>query len=219
MEEQTTTAETSEASVSAPAPESNTGLGAETPSQEAVPDGLGSDVPNDSCDQDGAAPTMPDTIGAPDGDYSTDGIELPDGAELSPGTLSELGNVCRGLNLSQKTFSEIVEKMAPVLQKQQESQVETLRTHLLEQGRSDPEIGGAKWNETMRDANRAYAKFVDADTQKLLAATGLNCHPGLIRMFRNISKLISDDAVVRGQRQSSKPDPLANFYDNSNMNR
>lgn len=163
------------------------------------------------------AKPVEEAIGAPEGDYSTDGIEMPEGVKLDEGAMIELGKVCRGLNLSQKAFTDIVTKMSPVLQARQQAQLEDLKARFIEAGRSDPELGGAKWASTKAAASKAYAKFADAETRKVLEATGLNCHPGIIRMFKRIQDQISDDAVVRG-RPSSKRDPLANFYDNSDMN-
>lgn len=159
-----------------------------------------------------------ESIGAPEGDYSTEGIELPEGMTLDEGTLQELGSVCREHGLSQKVFSSLVAKMSPVLEQRQAERLEGLRKQFLEDGRKDPEIGGARWKETMNSANAAYRKFANADAQKLLQATGLNCHPAIIRMFKTINAQISDDAVVRGRSVGPKKNSLANLYNNSTMN-
>lgn len=159
-----------------------------------------------------------ESLGAPEGDYSTEGIELPEGMTLDEGTLQELGSVCREHGLSQKVFSSLVAKMSPVLEQRQAERLEGLRRQFLEDGRKDPEIGGARWKETMNSANAAYRKFANADAQKLLQATGLNCHPAIIRMFKTINAQISDDAVVRGRSVGPKKNSLANLYNNSTMN-
>lgn len=222
MEEvQTTEPTTSEATagpVAESAPQVETtpqegGLTAEEPKQtpNAQPETEGLSAPAEE------AKPVEEAIGAPEGDYSTEGIEMPEGVKLDEGAMSELGKVCRGLNLSQKAFTDIVTKMSPVLQARQQAQLEDLKARFIEAGRSDPELGGANWAATKTAASKAYAKFADAETRKVLEATGLNCHPGIIRMFKRIQDQISDDAVVRG-RPSSKRDPLANFYNNSNMN-
>ena len=159
-----------------------------------------------------------ESLGAPDGDYSTEGIELPEGMMIDEGTMQELGAVCREHGLSQKVFSSLVEKMSPVLEQRQAARLEGLRRQFLEEGRKDPEMGGARWAETMNGAKAAYRKFASKDAQKLLEATGLNCHPAIIRMFRDINAQISDDAVVRGRSVGPKKNSLANLYNNSNMN-
>lgn len=228
-----TTAEVSETTAAAPAPESNSETVAAAPTPEATPTaeapqaeepapeadalaGLGEDetAPADEADADKGA----DVLGAPEGDYSTDGIETPEGVTLAAETMAELGNVCRELNLSQKAFSDIVAKMTPVLERQRVADVARVRAAFDEKIRTDPEIGGPKLKATMAAANKAYARFVDQETAALLKASGLNHHPGIIRMFKAINDQISDDAVVRGSRPSGKPDPFKALYPNSNMN-
>lgn len=228
-----TTAEVSETTAATPVPESNTVTAEAAPTPEATPTseaqkaeepapeadalaGLGEDeaAPADDAEDDKGA----DVLGAPDGDYTTDGIETPEGVTLAAETMAELGNVCRELNLSQKAFSDIVAKMTPVLERQRVADVARVRAAFDEKLRADPEIGGPKLKATMSAANKAYARFVDQETAAILKASGLNHHPGIIRMFKTINDQISDDAVVRGSRPSGKPDPFKALYPNSNMN-
>lgn len=194
------------------------GLTGQEPEPSAAAHGLTGEADEGGEAGEGDGNPFAESLGAPEGDYSTEGIELPEGMTLDEGTLQELGSVCREHGLSQKVFSSLVAKMSPVLEQRQAERLEGLRRQFLEDGRKDPEIGGARWKETMNSANAAYRKFANADAQKLLQATGLNCHPAIIRMFKTINAQISDDAVVRGRVAGPKKNPLANFYDNSNMN-
>lgn len=207
-------AETSDASPAAPEatpfqPEAS-GLGGPVEGEEGA-QGLGGDADVD------AESAKLEALGAPEGDYSTDGIEMPEGVTLDEGVTGKLGEVCRKLDLSQAAFSSIVKEMTPVLQARQAKQLAQVKAAFLRDLAADPELGGANRKTTMQKANRAYAKFVDADTRKLLEASGLNCHPGMVRLFKRIADQISDDAVVSGAASSGKKDPLAGFYDNSNM--
>ena len=138
--------------------------------------------------------------------------------KIDEGSMQELGAVCREHGLSQKVFSSLVEKMSPVLEQRQAARLNDLRKQFLDEGRADPDIGGARWAETLSGARAAYRKFASKDAQKLLQATGLDCHPAIIRMFRDINSQISDDAVVRGRSVGPKKNSLANLYNNSNMN-
>lgn len=192
------------------------GLTGEEPS--AAAQGLTGEANEGGKGGEGEDNPFAESLGAPEGDYSTEGIELPEGMTLDEGTLQELGSVCREHGLSQKVFSSLVAKMSPVLEQRQAERLEGLRRQFLEDGRKDPEIGGARWKETMNSANAAYRKFANADAQKLLQATGLNCHPAIIRMFKTINAQISDDAVVRGRSVGPKKNSLANLYNNSTMN-
>lgn len=169
-------------------------------------------------DEGGEDNPFAESLGSPEGDYSTEGIQLPEGMKIDEGTMQELGAVCREHGLSQKVFSSLVEKMSPVLEQRQAARLNDLRKQFLDEGRADPDIGGARWKETMTGATAAYRKFASKEAQALLQATGLNCHPAIIRMFRDINNQISDDAVVRGRSVGPKKNSLANLYNNSNMN-
>ena len=194
------------------------GLSGEDPEPSASAQGLSGEADEGGEAGEGDGNPYTESLGAPEGDYSTEGIELPEGVSFDEGTLQELGAVCREHGLSQKVFSSLVSKMTPVLEQRQAERLEGLRVQFLEEGRKDPEMGGTRWKETMSGARAAYRKFASKDAQKLLQATGLDCHPAIIRMFRDINSQISDDAVVRGRIVGPKKNSLANFYDNSRMN-
>lgn len=180
--------------------------------QEAVEDtGLDEEVAEEAKSED-------ETLGAPEGDYALDGIELPEGMAIDQHLALELGEVCRDLNLSQSTFSKIAAKMVPAMAARQAARLEEVKKEFLAQGRADKDIGGANWATTKAEASKAYVKFVDSETRAFLKQTGLDCHPGIIRAFHNVQKAVADDTVVRGQASSGKPDPAKAFFYNSKMN-
>lgn len=217
----TTTATTEPAASTEGAP--SDGASQQTAVEPAAADSVGSQGLSGEADEGGEAGEgdgnpFAESLGAPEGDYSTEGITLPEGMTIDEGTMQELGAVCREHGLSQKVFSSLVEKMSPVLEQRQAARLNDLRKQFLDEGRADPDIGGARWKETMTGATAAYRKFASKEAQALLQATGLNCHPAIIRMFRDINSQISDDAVVRGRSVGPKKNSLANLYNNSNMN-
>lgn len=193
------------------------GLSGEAPA-EGAQDGEEPQGLTGAPDEGGEDNPFAESLGAPEGDYSTEGIQLPEGMKIDEGTMQELGAVCREHGLSQKVFSSLVEKMSPVLEQRQAARLNDLRKQFLDEGRADPDIGGVRWKETMTGATAAYRKFASKKAQALLQATGLDCHPAIIRMFRDIHSLISDDAAVRGRSVGPKKNSLANLYNNSNMN-
>lgn len=161
---------------------------------------------------------QPETLGAPEGDYTLDGVELPEGVTIDSEIAMELGNVCRDLNLSQSTYSTIAAKMTPVIAARNAARLEDVKKEFLAQGRADQEMGGGRWAQTKAEASKAYVKFVDPETRAFLKQTGLDCHPGIVRAFLNVQKAVADDTVVRGQASSGKADPAKAFFYNSNMN-
>lgn len=159
-----------------------------------------------------------ETLGAPEGDYTLEGIELPEGVQVDSHIAEQFGDICRDLNLSQSAYQKIVAKMGPVMAERQSARLEEVKKGFLAQGRADKDMGGANWAVTKAEASKAYVKFVDPETRAFLKQTGLDCHPGIIRAFHNVQKAVADDTVVRGQASSGKPDPAKAFFYNSNMN-
>lgn len=159
-----------------------------------------------------------ETLGAPEGDYTLDGIELPEGVQVDAHMAEQFGDICRDLNLSNSAYQKIVAKMGPVMAERQAARLEEVKKEFLAQGRADKDMGGANWATTKAEASKAYVKFVDPETRAFLKQTGLDCHPGIIRAFHNVQKAVADDTVVRGQASSGKLDPAKAFFYNSNMN-
>lgn len=187
----------------APVPETVIGLdGAVSPAPQTTPE------PEESANA---------WLGAPEGNYSDEGITLPEGFTADPVTMSGLAEVCGDIGLSQKAFAEIATRMTPVLAQAQEVQLKQFCQDNLKTAYNAEDIGGAKWQQTMASANAAYKKFTTPELRDLLERSGLNTHPDMIRLFRNIGAQVSDDTVVRGAPTATR-NPLANFYDHSNMN-
>lgn len=187
-----------------------------TPFPESVGglDGAGETNPEAAPEQE---KTTNEWLGAPDGNYSDEGVQLPEGFTADPVTMSGLAEVCGDIGLSQKAFAEIATRMTPVLAQAQEVQLQKFCQDNLKAAYAAEDIGGAKWQQTMASANAAYKKFTTPALRDLLERSGLNTHPDMIRLFRNIGAQVGDDAVVRGGPSAAR-NPLAGFYDHSNMN-
>lgn len=157
-----------------------------------------------------------ETQSAPES-YSFEKLNVPEGCELDEECATELGKVAKKLGINQEGFETLFNTMAPVLERQQAENLKEAKRAFIAQGKADKEIGGAKWNETKTLARKALFKFTDPETRSVLQASGLDCHPGIIRAFRNIQLAISDDHVVRGQ-PSGEIDAAKAFFNNSKMN-
>ena len=80
---------------------------------------------------------------------------------------------------------------AQAMAEQQRQQTEEYKHELL----NDRELGGVNFERTMKTANIAYTQFANDEVQEILAKTGLNCHPQIVRMFWNIGKKMQNDSV------------------------
>lgn len=205
----------------APAPE-----GAAAPEGMAAAAAPSPEVNPDAAEPDGmaAAPEAAkednqgdEVLGSPEAGYTNDGLNLPDGFSLDEGAAQGLADVCKDLNLSQKAYSTIVERMSPILEQRQAEQRDALGAKFLAAAKADPDIGQGHWKETLSDANRAFG-MLDKETQQLFTTLHLNKHPGIIRAFRNIGRALGPDVVVKGRPAAAPDDPAKNFFYNSNMN-
>lgn len=163
-------------------------------------------------------PSGSDSIGAPESDYDYSDAKLPEGFELSQTVVGEFSKVARELNLSQKAATTLVEKVGPAIESAQKAHLEEIGKGWLKEAYADPDMGGAKWQSTISDANRALRQFAPQKVQQILAATGLNRNPDVIRMFRDIGRAVGDAQIRSGHSTPTKIDPLKRFYDNSDMN-
>ncbi len=152
-------------------------------------------------------------------EYSFEGLRpMEEGLEVDEPTAQELSKIAREVGLDQKGFETVFNKLMPFLNQRQEEHLEGVRREFIAVGKADPEMGGAKWAETKSIARKALYQFTDPETRELLHASGLDCHPGIIKAFRAIGLAMSDDAVVRGASGAAPRDPAKAFFYNSKMN-
>lgn len=134
--------------------------------------------------------------------YDYSGIELPENYCYDEALLNEFNELAGKYNLSQKSANELMSMAVKLTQlmgtnysktmaEQQRQQIENYKRNLL----NDREIGGANFERTMRTANIAYTQFADNEVRNLLAQTGLNCHPKVVKMFYDIGKRMQNDSI------------------------
>ena len=134
--------------------------------------------------------------------YDYSGIELPENYCYDENLLNEFNELAGKYNLSQKSANELMSMAVKLTQltgnnysktmaEQQRQKVEGYKHNLI----NDREIGGANFERTMRTANIAYSQFADNEVRNLLAQSGLNCHPKVVKMFYDIGKRMQNDSI------------------------
>ena len=133
-------------------------------------------------------------------DYSQ--VQLPENYCYDQNLLNEFNDLAGRYNLSQKGANELMSMAVKLTQLMSNNfsaaKAEQYRQKIAnfqELLSSDRELGGANLDKTLRTANIAYSSFANGDVQNLLAESGLNCHPQIIRMFYNIGKKMQNDSV------------------------
>lgn len=64
--------------------------------------------------------------------------------------------------------------------------------------KSDPVIGGAKYDENIATALKGLSAVADDEFRALMDQTGLGNHPAVIRAFLKVGQQIADTPVVKG---------------------
>lgn len=180
---------------------------------------LGGDVGTKASAEAGEAEvqTAPDTYELALNDADGNAIAL------DPEAVQAAEPVFRELNLT----NEQANKLMPVAQDFANRTAEATLAKIVEAGanqkkawldafKADPEIGGAKVDETTHLAAKAldalgYPK--DSDFRKVLTETGFGNHPEMIRVFRRVGEMVGEDGFERGNTGSAaKLDRLEALY-------
>ena len=136
-------------------------------------------------------------------DYSK--VQLPQGMELDKELSDEFSNIAKEVGLSQSKadkFMNLGVKLSDKIQTTFTEQIKQLQADRIKSFETmlntDPEIGGANLKQTLIDANEAYDAFVSKEAADLLAEAGLNKHPAIVKVFRDIGKQIKSDSIYNG---------------------
>lgn len=146
-------------------------------------------------------------------------FKAPEGATLDTELVKDFAPLAKELGLSQDAAQKVVDlyaaKVLPRLQAaQQELQQQTVQKWL-EDAKADKEIGGAKFDENARTAQKAIARFATPELKDFLNATGFGNHPEIVRFCARIGAAISESgSVVSGNAAGQKKDAAAVFYPN-----
>jgi hypothetical protein len=114
--------------------------------------------------------------------------------------LAEVEPVLRELNLT----NEAANKLAGVVAKVRAQEAKAADDALVQQGedwvkqvRSDPDLGGAKFEATALSAQKAIAAFGTPELKELLNSTYLGNHPEVVRIFSRIGQALGEDKLNR----------------------
>ena len=117
--------------------------------------------------------------------------------------MTEFETAARELNLPQDAAQKLIDKMAPVMAKQQTAQLEQLRTDWASASTTDKEFGGDKLTENLGFARKAMDTFGTPELKTMLNDTGLGNHPDVVRFMVRAGKAISEDRIVTGGAPAS----------------
>lgn len=127
---------------------------------------------------------------------------IAEGQELDAAMVEKFTPVAKELGLTQANAQKLVDLYAGEVARANEANQQAfaeLKSGWLKEAKSDAEVGGAKWNETMSHADKAIKAFGDPELREALDFTGVGNHPALIRFFAKVgSKLVEDTTDLNG---------------------
>jgi hypothetical protein len=140
--------------------------------------------------------------GAPE---SYEDFKLPEGVQMDEAGLKSFSEFAKSMDLTQDAAQTFIEKLGPAMQARQTAVIETTRAGWLESLKTDKELGGDKFDETLQLADRGLKAVGSEALNKLLTESGLNKHPEIVRAFVKVGKEVSEDGkFVSGGAASAK---------------
>lgn len=146
------------------------------------------------------ADTVPD-----DGKYD---LKMPEGVEVDAAMLDQFSPVFKELGLTTKQAQALADKFIEAQTKQGETQAQNWSQTVagwVDQAKSDPEIGGAKWDSTVKSASGVVQRFGNDALREYLNASGAGNHPELIRFMAKVGAMIGEDNPAISENPGKKP--------------
>ena len=135
-------------------------------------------------------------------------FSMPEGIALDKAASNEFSAVAKELKLDQATAQKVADVGIKMAQRQQEV-FESTKTAWAEQARTDKDIGGDKFDQSMAVALKTLNSFGSPELKEVLNASGLGNHPAVIKLLVNAGKAISEDGLVIGSPKSASPGDTA----------
>lgn len=139
-----------------------------------------------------------------DGKYA---LTMPEGVEVDQELLDELGPEFKELGLTTKQAQKLADKFIAKQQARAKSQGENWAETVsgwVDTAKSDPEIGGAKWDGTVKVASGVVNRFGTPELKEYLNASGGGNHPEMIRFMAKVGALIGEDNPAISENPGGK---------------
>ncbi len=173
----------------------NVVLGGGTADGDDNPDDTKDDGDESSDDKDG------DDEGAPE-EYDFSG-DMPEGVEVDEDAIAAYEPIFRELGLTQEQASKLValeaQRRADAAKTAGDT-VSKLMADYVTEAKADKEIGGDKWEETVRNGNAVLNKFgTERLIKEVMIGQGVGNHPEVIRFFARIATAVGEDTLITGE--------------------
>ena len=154
-------------------------------------------------------------------------VALPQGVEVDTAALEEAQSLFAEARLSQPQAQKLVDlyagKMSELVQRQIATQIsaaESRQKTWAAEVKSDPELGGRRFEAARAAAQRALSRFGTPALSRSLDELGVSNSPQLFRFFVRVGQAFSEDRHVGPQLDASRLSAAETLYpDNRNENK
>lgn len=122
---------------------------------------------------------------------------IPEGFDYDDGKVNEFSALARELNLSQEQAQKLVDLHVRHWLGFEE-QTKAQAREWSRQSMEDPEFGGQKFTQSLRDAHRFINVFGGEKLKAALEATGAGNHPEIFKAFARAGRILGEDRLVTG---------------------
>lgn len=140
-------------------------------------------------------------------------LTAPEGMTLDADLLAEATPIFKEMGLTNEAANKVLPIAKTLMDKTRDATVQQLidqgaqqRKAWLDEAKADPEIGGAKWENTLHAASRALDALGHVEgspLRVLLNETGIGNHPAMIGAMAQIGAMVGEDgAFVRSDAGS-----------------
>jgi hypothetical protein len=135
-------------------------------------------------------------------------LTMPEGVELDAEMATALGADFKELGLTHAQAQKLTDKYIATMQARETGKLQQWGERIqgwADTAKKDPEIGGAKWDATVADAQRAIKALGTPELKDYLNASGGGNHPELIRVLAKAGALIKEDSPAGGGDGKGRP--------------
>lgn len=141
-----------------------------------------------------------------DGKYE---FELPEGIELPEDKQQFWSKEFKDAGLTKRQAARMIELQAGIVLAEQDNQNKQLadqQAKHLKDAKADKDIGGQRWDETVKMANIGLKAFGGSTIKDLILVTGNGNNPEMLRELRRIGERFKSDTFESGST-SKAPEP------------
>lgn len=127
-------------------------------------------------------------------------LKVPEGSQLNKDDIEEIESYAKDQGFSNEQAQKLVDrdfKNRARFVESQQAQLQETTQQWGEQVKTDKEIGGEKFNESVSLAKQVLKRFGSDELRTQLDKTGFGNHPELVRVFSRIGRSMDSDKLMK----------------------